>query len=134
MTRTQWLLAVRGQSPRSITAAGQLPAKCKGISGHGVRLHLRSLTSIGYLVYAFLVCAVDATVKVVIGLDPMADDFAATMGTLRGHGLNCTLEAIKNMRFARCSNLECLVVFIASGFTASHLDSSFLVSSFRIMH
>jgi hypothetical protein len=58
-----------------------------------LRLHRRLLTAIGYLVYAFFVCAVGATVKDAIGLYSMADDFTATVGTLRGHGLNCTFEA-----------------------------------------
>ena len=41
---------------------------------------------------------------------------------LRRHGLNCTFKTIKHMRVARRSNLECVVIFIATSFTARHLS------------
>ena len=62
-----------------------------------------------------------ATVKDPIGLYSMPDYLTAAVRTLRGHGLNCTLKAIKHMRLARCNNFECFVIFIATGFTACHL-------------
>jgi hypothetical protein len=76
--------------------------------------------SVGCFADPFLICAVSATVEYSVGLYSMADYFTAAMRTLRRHSLNCALKAIKNMRFARCSNLECLVIVIATGFTTCH--------------
>jgi len=78
--------------------------------------------------YALLICAVGATVKVSVSLYPVPNYLTAAVRTLRRHGLNCALKAIKNMRFARCSNLKCLVILVATGFTQRAIViSSFLV-------
>jgi hypothetical protein len=76
--------------------------------------------SVGYFADPFLIRAVSTTVKHAAGLYSVPNYLTAAVRTLRRHGLNCTLKAIKNMRFARCSNLECLVIVIATGFTACH--------------
>jgi hypothetical protein len=54
----------------------------------------------------FLARTVRTTVECAIGLDPMADDLAATMITDRGQFMNRALEAIKYMCRARRDYLE----------------------------
>jgi hypothetical protein len=66
-----------------------------------------------------------ATIESSIGFDSVANDLTAAVRALWGHGLNGALKTIKDMRLARCSNLECFVVFIATRFTASHGYRSF---------
>src|SRR5919106_1052135 len=83
--------------------------------------------SVGYFADPLLIRAMRATVEYSVGLNSMADYFTAAMRTLRRHGLNCALKAIKNMRLSRCNNLEGLVIFIATGFTACHRDFLLLV-------
>jgi hypothetical protein len=79
-------------------------------------------TSVGYFRDSFSTRAVRATVKNSVGLYSMPYYLAAAAHTLRGHRLNCAFKAIKNMRLARCSNLERLVIFITTGFTACHIN------------
>src|SRR6266542_6591389 len=87
-----------------------------------------SSASVGYFADPFLIRAVSTTVKDAAGLYSVPNYLTAAVRTLRRHGLNCTLKAIKNMRFARCSNLECLVILVATGFTQRAIViSSFLV-------
>jgi hypothetical protein len=50
----------------------------------------------------------------------MADYLASAVRTLRRHGLNGALKAIKNMRLACRRNLKRLIIVIATGFTACH--------------
>src|SRR6266545_2059487 len=81
--------------------------------------------------YALLICAVGATVKVSVSLYPVPNYLTAAVRTLRRHGLNCALKAIKNMRFARCSNLKCPVILVATGFTACHCYFLLLLSQIK---
>src|SRR5437899_5830976 len=83
-------------------------------------LHCTSFASVGYFAYPFLIRAVSTTVKDSVALYSMTDYLTAAARAFWGYRLDCTLKAIANMRLARCSNLECLVIFIATGFTVCH--------------
>ena len=52
----------------------------------------------------------------------MSYHFTAAVRTLWGHGLDCTLKAIKNVELSRCNNFKCFVVLIATSFTACHRE------------
>jgi hypothetical protein len=80
----------------------------------------RFLASVGDFAYSFLIRAVGATVKDTFRLYSVPNYLTAAVRALRRHRLNCALKAIKNMRLARCSNFECLVIVIATGFTTCH--------------
>src|SRR5205085_10451837 len=53
-------------------------------------------------------------------LDPMPDDFATAMGAHGCELVNCTLEAVEDVRLARRDDLERLVVVIAADFASRH--------------
>ena len=52
--------------------------------------------------------------------DPMSDDPASALGTLRSERLDSTLEAIKNMSFSTDNDLESFVVSIPAEFACWH--------------
>jgi hypothetical protein len=67
--------------------------------------------------------AVGATKERSVGFDSVTDNFTAAVRALRRHRLDGTLKAIKDMRLARCGNLKCFIVFIATSFTLCHFPS-----------
>ena len=83
-------------------------------------LHCTLFGSIGYFAYSILIRAVSTTVENSLGFYPMSYHFTAAVRTLWGHGLDCTLKAIKNVELSRCNNFKCFVVLIATCFTACH--------------
>lgn len=64
--------------------------------------------------------AIGATVNLPGAFDPMPDDSAVTVGTLRRERLNCALETVEYMFLTVHFDAECLVVIVATHFTASH--------------
>jgi len=55
---------------------------------------------------ALLMGAVGAAVIDSLRLDPMADDFAATVGAAWGERVDCALEAVEDMRPAKHYHLK----------------------------
>jgi hypothetical protein len=87
---------------------------------NGRNLHYGLFASVGYFADSRLICAVGTAVKDAVALDAMPNYFAAAVGTLWSHRLNCTFKAIEGMGLTRCRNFKCFVIFIAAGFTACH--------------
>jgi len=69
---------------------------------------------------AVLAGAGSAAIHPLLCLDPMADDFAAAMGTGRGQRLDGTLKAIEGMRRTRYHHLKGFVIVIPTGFALCH--------------
>src|SRR5215210_7727485 len=61
-----------------------------------------------------------AAVKGAIGLDPMSDDFAATVAADRGQFVDRALEAIEDVRHACRDDLKRQIIVIATHFTGRH--------------
>ena len=67
--------------------------------------------------------AVGATVDVFPGLDSVADDFAAALGTFRRKGMNGAFEAVIVMHIALDDDIQGLVVIVTADFAFHTLKS-----------
>jgi hypothetical protein len=55
-----------------------------------------------------------------VGFHSVADDPTMTVRTDWGERMDCTLEAIERMMFARYDDFKCFVVFVFANFALSH--------------
>jgi hypothetical protein len=69
---------------------------------------------------AFRVSAVSAAVVIPPGLNPMSDDFAATMFALECERVNRAFETVKIMRNPRYDDFDRFVVLVSTNFTSMH--------------
>src|SRR5438067_6427863 len=70
-----------------------------------------------------VLCAVDAAVNLLSGLDSVADDFAIAMGAHRRTSVDSTFEAVEAPDPALHSQLQGLVVLVSADIAASHIRS-----------
>src|SRR2546422_9974376 len=75
---------------------------------------LSFLCPIRHGVHARLFRAVGAAVELAIGLDAVPHDVAAAVGTLGGHGVDGTLEAVERAAVAIGLDGERLVIIVAA--------------------